>query len=41
MTAALQNVQFWEASVSAGLEPTSAQIGGNVRYRNGTVTTLW
>jgi hypothetical protein len=29
--AGLQNVQFWEASVPAGLRPTSAQIGGSSR----------
>jgi len=27
MAAALQNAQFWEASVPAGLGPTSAQNG--------------
>jgi hypothetical protein len=27
--AGLQNVQFWEASVPAGLRPTSAQVGGS------------
>jgi hypothetical protein len=29
MAAALQNAQFWEASVPAGLGPTSAQNGGS------------
>ena len=31
MAARLQNVQFWEASVPAGLGPTSAQNGGSER----------
>jgi hypothetical protein len=29
MAAALQNAQFWEASVPAGLQPTPAQNGGS------------
>ncbi len=35
MAAALQNAQFWEASVPAGLGPTSAQNGGSVRVTQG------
>ncbi len=32
MAAGLQNVQFWQASVPAGLRPTSAQIDGTARF---------
>jgi hypothetical protein len=36
MAAALQNAQFWEASVPAGLGPTSAQNGGSGAEQTGT-----
>jgi len=37
MAARLQNVQFWEASVPAGLRPTSTQNGGSWLIRALTV----